>query len=454
MTSTPQDMEVEAASNGSGPPSAARTLTVACLSPQPWHVDLPTNRQQVMARVAESGHHVLFVDTGTHIGRHLRRLLGARNRRSRLRQLLGTETISEGLHVTTAPALVPWGHRFRFAARVNALLTARRVRRYLRRRDDATVLWLYDPCFAWCIGRSGERLAVYDCVDDYAEQAGPDTRKRELLEECDRLAASRSRLVFATSRSLVERHRAHNQRTHLVGNVGDFAHFAPAAQRSFAAADVATCERPTIGFAGNFLSGKVSFDLLEEVASRRPDWTLLLVGPEREDTRTALDRLAARANVRWLGAVSYDELPRYVAAFDVALIPYLGNAYTRSCFPLKTYEYLAAGKPVVASGLPELAGMEPHVVLDRRRRRLSSPRSRARSNGPARPRSPGGRRSPARTPGRAALGGSSSSSTRSCRRCGSSSRRTSGSPTAWVASRVSQPTQPTGGRRAATTPSR
>ena len=68
-------------------------------------------------------------------------------------------------------------------------------------------------------------------------------------------------------------------------------------------------------------------------------------------------------NVRWLGPKPYSELPRYVAAFDVGLIPYVENDYTRSCFPLKLYEYLAAGKPVVASGLPELAGMEPDVVL-------------------------------------------------------------------------------------------
>jgi glycosyltransferase involved in cell wall biosynthesis len=76
-----------------------------------------------------------------------------------------------------------------------------------------------------------------------------------------------------------------------------------------------------------------------------------------------VERLNRLPNVRWLGARPYSELPRYVAAFDVGLIPYVSNAYTRSCFPLKLYEYLAAGKPVVATGVPELAQMEPDVVL-------------------------------------------------------------------------------------------
>jgi glycosyltransferase involved in cell wall biosynthesis len=94
-----------------------------------------------------------------------------------------------------------------------------------------------------------------------------------------------------------------------------------------------------------------------------PEATVLLIGPAVPDTASALDRLDGLPNVRWLGPRPYSELPRYVAAFDVGLIPYVSNAYTRSCFPLKLYEYLAAGKPVVATGLPELAQMEPDVVL-------------------------------------------------------------------------------------------
>jgi glycosyltransferase involved in cell wall biosynthesis len=118
-----------------------------------------------------------------------------------------------------------------------------------------------------------------------------------------------------------------------------------------------------LGFAGNFLASKVDFDLLEDLARALPQSTLLLIGPATTETASALERLAQLSSVHWLGQKPYAELPRYVAVFDVALIPYVSNAYTRSCFPLKLYEYLAAGKPVVASGLPELAGMEPDVVL-------------------------------------------------------------------------------------------
>jgi len=350
-----------------GPPTSARStrvlpLHIVCLSPQPWEVDLPTNRQQVMARIGQSGHHVLYIETEGFVGRHIRELRTG-GCRSLLRELVPEKAVAPGVRVMKAPTLVPWGHRFRRAAQVNSWLTAWIIRRRTRANREPLVLWLYDPCFAGCVGKTGERFAVYDCVDDYAEQAAADRRMRSLVAAYDALAASRSRLVFATARTLVERHRKHNARTHLVRNVGNFHDFAGAADRSFCAGELATLPRPVIGFVGNFLPGKVDFSLLEAIASRRPEWTVLLVGPSRNGTTEALSLLASRANVHWVGAKSYAEIPRYVAAFDVAIIPYLRNTYTQSCFPLKTFEYLAAGKAVVASGLPELEGMEPHVVL-------------------------------------------------------------------------------------------
>jgi glycosyltransferase involved in cell wall biosynthesis len=315
-----------------------------------------------MSQLVDRGHDVLFVETDSFVGRHVVDLVRGADRRSLLRRLVATERVAPRLRVMKAPSLLPWGHRFSAAARVNAAFTSVLVRRRLRHAARPRVLWLYDPCFAACIGASGERLAVYDCVDDYAEQAGPAGRK--LVARLDRLAAARAQLVFATARSLVERHLEHNAQTHLVRNVGDFAHFAPAADRALAAPDVATLRRPIIGFAGNLLAQKVDFELIEQLATRRPDWTIAIVGPAHADTTAEIERLAgAEANVRWFGPVRYASLPAYVAAFDVAIIPYRTNAYTRSCFPLKTFEYLAAGKPVVASGLPELADMEPHVVL-------------------------------------------------------------------------------------------
>jgi glycosyltransferase involved in cell wall biosynthesis len=338
------------------------TFSIVCISPQDWREELPTNRQQIMRRAAGQGHPVLFVETGYFVGRHLWRILRGPDRGSLARRLFATEGVAPRIRVQKAFNLLPWGQKYSALNRVNTALTAWLIRRRAARLPSRHVLWIYDPGLPGLVGACGEALAVYDCVDDYAEQA-ISPRRRALVAAGDHATAENARLVFTTSKTMYQRQLQVNADTHLVPNVGDFAHFAPAADRSFAAPEVAGLDRPVIGFAGNFLTTKVDFGLLEHVARAHPEWTVLLIGPSRPDSADRLERLRVLPNVRWLGPKAYADLPRFVAAFDVALIPYLSNDYTRSCFPLKLYEYLAAGKPVVASGLPELAGLEPYVVL-------------------------------------------------------------------------------------------
>jgi glycosyltransferase involved in cell wall biosynthesis len=337
-------------------------FSIICLSPQDWRVALPTNRQQVMLRAARRGHQILFVETGSFLGRHLWALLRDRGRRSLARRLLSTEEVISGVVLRKALNVLPWGSKYRFVKAINSAVTARLLRRLAASLPQPVVLWIYDPGAASMAGSCGEALAVYDCVDDYAEHA-TSARKREMVLASDRMAVLRSQLVFTTSTALYERQRRLNSATYLVRNAGDYAHFVGAADRATAAPAVAGLPRPVLGFAGNLLASKVDFALLEDVAHALPQWTLLLIGPAAPETASMVESLAELPSVHWLGQMPYAELPRYVAAFDVGLIPYVSNAYTRSCFPLKLYEYLAAGKPVVASGLPELAGMEPDVIL-------------------------------------------------------------------------------------------
>ncbi len=347
---------------GSRTTTAEQRFSIICLSSQEWRSALPTNRQQVMLRAARRGHEVLFVETGYFLGRHLWSLLRGRERQSLARRLFSTEEVVPGVQVRKAHNLLPWGSTYRIPQMVNSTFTALLLRRLAAGLPQPVVLWIYDPGAADMAGLCGEVFAVYDCVDDYREQT-VSARKREMVAEGDRMAVLRSRLVFTTSGTMYERQRRLNPSTYLVPNAGDFEHFVRASDGAIAAPELSDLPRPVLGFAGNFLPTKVDFDLLEEVARRMQQATLLLIGPATEETAPQLERLARLSAVRWLGPKPYSELPRYVAAFDVGLIPYLSNAYTRSCFPLKTYEYLAAGKPVVASGLPELAGMEPDVVL-------------------------------------------------------------------------------------------
>ena len=335
-------------------------FSIICVSRQEWHAGLPTNRQQIMIRAAQRGHRVLFVESGGHLARHLWRLVAGSNRGSVARRLFGGEQPHEAITVEKAVTLVPWGQKFPLANRINSRLTGARIRRAARGLDGPKILWLYDPTAFELVGRVGEDMTVYDVVDDYAEQVGPDARRRRFVAAADEAAASSSQVVFATTNGLYERQVARNPETHLVRNGADFAHFS---HTNGTAPEVGALAGPVIGFAGNLTAEKVDLDLLEAAARLRPEWSFVLVGPPAENARAGLRRLEGLGNVHVLGFRPYDELPAYVSGFSVGVIPYRSTAYTRNCSPLKVFEYLAAGKAVVASGVPELGGMEPDVAL-------------------------------------------------------------------------------------------
>jgi len=343
-------------------PLAASTFSIVCLSSQDWDVPLPTNRQQIMSRAAGRGHCVLFVESGGFLGRHVWALARRPGRRSLLRRLTVGEEVAPRIRVRKLLAPMPFGQRYAFANRVNWAFGRRSLGRTARKMPAPRVAWIYDPRGAKALGALGEAFGVYDCVDDYPEQT-VGRHNRALVAAADRDAARRSRIVFTTAQPLFDRHSAANPRTYLVPNVGDFDHFARAADRSSADPELLELPRPVLGFAGSLDPRKVDLDVLRRLADSFPTGTVLLAGPARGAYRSSMDELVSRRNVRWLGFRRYEELPEVIAAFDVALIPYLENDYTRSCFPLKVYEYLAAGKPVVATGLPELAELAPHVVL-------------------------------------------------------------------------------------------
>lgn len=169
------------------------------------------------------------------------------------------------------------------------------------------------------------------------------SRHRRLLRHAD--------LVTAVSPQLVEEARHTNPRAFLVPNGADVEHFHDPAARP----ELMVRRRPLIGYLGA-VSWRVDVGLLEAVARARPDWTIVLVGQ-------ASVHIASLPNLLVVGGQPYEELPGWAQAFDVGLVPYTNAPFNRSSFPLKVFDYLASGVPVVASPLPALVGLEPCVRL-------------------------------------------------------------------------------------------
>ncbi len=336
-------------------------LTIVCLSSQPWEDNMWTNKQHVMSRVAKQ-HRVVFVNFGNQSPfKFVRR---ARTPQSGYGKALGmlrrpsVRRIDESLEILDvwAPTWFNFlgrGHALRewndFEHRIDV------VNRWLREQGiQNVVVWVYHPGYGASVTRLPQRLVVYDCVDEYSafpefKGAEPWIRRRE--RELCQIAG----LVTCTAPALYEtKQLLAPGRTHLVHNVGDFEHF----QQAMASAtrvpdDLAAVRRPIIGFIGAVSDYKLNIDWLLHLARAKPDWTLAIIGPTGvADPGTDVARLKALANVLLMGHRDYAELPAYLKGFDVAVIPYRINDYTRAVFPIKFFEFMASGRPVVISALP------------------------------------------------------------------------------------------------------
>jgi glycosyltransferase involved in cell wall biosynthesis len=208
-------------------------------------------------------------------------------------------------------------------------------------------LWTFLPNVGDYVGRLGESLSVYYCVDEWSLFTQLD---EERTRQAERLLLERVDCVFAVNEALAEAKRPFNPETHVAPHGVDREHFKKAlSEDTTVPADLARLPAPVLGFYGT-IADWVDVGLLAQVAQLRPDWTLVLIGTALIGT-SALDRLP---NVHLLGRRPYEALPAYCKGFDVALIPYLVSDQLPFRNPIKLREYLAAGLPIVSTPVPEV----------------------------------------------------------------------------------------------------
>ncbi|MGC6482629.1 MAG: glycosyltransferase [Synechococcus sp.] len=321
-----------------------------------WDHPLWTNKQHTALTLAAAGHRVLYVESlgirpprvgaadRTRIVRRLRRLLQLpRQRRERL--------------WVWSPPVLPGGHSG-LALQLN--------RRFLQGGLELAcrwlgftnpILWTYNPLTTLYLDLKKFSGTVYHCVDRIQDQPGMPVARIETSEQALSRAVD---VVFATSPQLQISHRQWNHHTLLFGNVADHAHFSRARQGD--AAGPLPCPqllqrlaRPRLVFMGAIDAYKLDLGLLLQLAQRNPAWRFVLLGPVGEcDPSTDVAALQACPNVDFVGPVAYAALPAWLAHSDVALLPLQLNGYTRHMFPMKFFEYLSSGLPVVATAIPAL----------------------------------------------------------------------------------------------------
>ena len=253
------------------------------------------------------------------------------------------------------PRVLPW-HNRPLAAAWNTRWLSTKIRTVLVKHGltEPPMIITGSPPSVLVFGRLGERGTVYFCMDDFLHLPGISVDMIGPLEE--RLLR-RVDAVVATAEVLTHSKRPSSGEVHYLTQGVNFEHFATPRPIP---PELATLPRPIVGFAGG-VSECCDLDLINRIAATYSGGSVVLVGP----VTIPAERLEAirRPNIHLLGPRPYADLPGYVQGFDVGIIPYLLNDWTKAVDPLKLLEYLAAGLPVVTTPLPEAQKYRDAVLM-------------------------------------------------------------------------------------------
>lgn len=320
---------------------------ILCISAIDWDFIWQGN-QEIMSTLAAQGSTVLFIDnTGVRrpswqdIPRLRQRI---KNWRAGVK---GVRKERENLFVYS-PLILPFPYS-RLARALNRLLVLRVIKRWMRSFEFYNpIVWTFLPTgLAIDIIRGVDpKLVIYYCIDNFEASSTGARRVRktegQLLQKAD--------LVFVTSQRLKDRCLRLNPRVHLFPFAVNIEAIQGAANGNPGPPpDLVGVPRPIVGYVGG-IHKWLDQELVHRIATVHPDYSFVFVGP----LQTEVDTLKSLTNLHFLGPKNHSDLGHYIQAFDAALIPYRLTEYTEHVYPTKLNEYLALGKPVISTDLPEV----------------------------------------------------------------------------------------------------
>ncbi len=313
----------------------------------------PVNRSQQLARCFAARVPVLYAPYGS------------------LRQWVNREWLTppwkplvnhERIETLRTPFTVFLGRRYRLPGQINGRIVAARIRARLRQQQlplEVVLFFCYTPVGADVLRHFPEAAVHYDCADDHEHWHGSTPAMSRLNRENEIYVAQRARTITASASALERKMRAYNPNVTLVPNGVEYELFASPSDHNHGPAELEGLSRPLLGFIGA-AQGYVDVELVTGLAEANVG-TLVFVGP----LARLQQKLQGHRNVRFLGHRDYATLPQYLQSFDVTIIPANRAPASLTANPGKLYQYLASGKPVVATDLPEFLPHSDIVYLAR-----------------------------------------------------------------------------------------
>lgn len=331
---------------------------ILCISSIDWD-PIWTRKQQVMSRLPKSNT-ILYVEPPVTLLSPFKDP-AMWSKWSAWRK--GIRRLNENIFLYSPPIILPFGSKYRIINRINQWWTSIFLKKVISRlKLTDPIVWTYMPNSVDIVNRIGKsRLLVYDCVDEHSEYTGLINKElvismeRELMGICD--------IVFVTAQGLYDTKKEFAQTIYFLPNAANVQHFMKAQDpETELPDDIASVSHPIVGFVG-VIQDWIDLDLVRDAAAAHPEWSVVMIGP----VGAAIDvsELKSLPNVHFLGRKDVSILPNYIKAFDVCINPFKFNRLTDRVSPLKFYEYLASGKPIVSVDMPGVSGFADVVEIAR-----------------------------------------------------------------------------------------
>jgi glycosyltransferase involved in cell wall biosynthesis len=339
-------------------------LSIICFGGEDWWYHHPHSKAHLMQRFARSGNKVIFVNS---ISMGLAPLksgdLLPRIKRKLKSYAKLARTTEEGIMVVS-PAVIPFFGSSAAAAANRRLLVAQIAGLARRAGLSRPILWIAIPTAIEVVERLNESLVIYHVSDKYDANTMDHATDPAFIRTLHQRAINAADIIFYSSRKLLSEAVHGLEKSHLLEQAVDFDHWSKISQGNVPVAEeVEKIPQPRLGYFGAIEPWLIDQELIKKAARERPEWNWIFVGNKSRGLE--IEHLP---NVHFLPPVSYQELPTYAAGFDVCVLPWDTEvAFTSYGSAIKVREYLASGKPVVISPLPEYESLSDVLRIGRSR---------------------------------------------------------------------------------------
>ncbi|HEX7720575.1 MAG TPA: glycosyltransferase [Pyrinomonadaceae bacterium] len=342
--------------------------SIICFGGEDWWYHHPHSKNHLMRRFARAGNKVIFVNSismglapmkSGEILPRIRRKLKSYAKLAR--------TTEEGITVVS-PAVVPFfGSRAATAA--NRQLLTTQISSLARHRGLTNpILWIAIPTAVEVVGRLRESLVIYHVSDKYDANTMDHATDPLLIRKMHERAIEAADLIFYSSRKLLAEAERGLEKSFLLEQAVDFDHWSTISGDIRVAEAVARIPQPRVGYFGAIEPWLIDQELIKQASRERPGWNWIFIGNKSRGLE-----IEELPQVHFLPPISYEELPGYAAGFDVCVLPWNTEVpFTSYGSAIKVREYLASGKPVVISPLPEYESMSDVLRIGRSREQFLS----------------------------------------------------------------------------------